>query len=903
MNIYVGNIPYAATETDLEKLFGEHGPVTSTSIIRDYRTSDSKGFGFVEMENQEDGEQAIEALDGYEFMGHRLKVNIARDREARAPSSEHRHLQQDARSKRTPSQKSKISTGETFHNPYTFVPSPPRPLKHTFAGDFDPLKCGLDHASLNPKWWTGHIPIKLTTVTPLVLLKTEGKDHPPDKPYDVLDRIPESSLRGMLRSTYEVVTNSRYACFSNSNRLAYRMRPQQALKLIPAIIENGSSPEKLMARLYTGTSRPTADGPKKDGSDQERAMYAAMLTLYGTKELRSECDSGYTPKTDHEVWAQIVLCKHNKPFYLYWKVIKVWPTDKYSQEPAQVATPESGKWKSLYTNRKKPFVRVVKGRVLITNENMGNKHDERIFFVEGVNAKNPIKRDVTDLQGAWRMRIQSYQDAHRKEEILQRRDRRGNPVKAWEKFGNNTGDTAWSPHQYQSDADELKPGDMVYARCEIDDSNGEIKKIEDLFPVMISRELYEKSPVSLLGSSLEPASTISELSPADRLFGWVPSQKQDQRQSSEGGYKSRIRVVCEDNVRSDTTESFSGGALPLAILGQPKPAQGRFYVAKNKKGIPQDKDTSKEAAGYSGNKGLRGRKQYWHHKGLEANKAKAYWQPSAEDRTQEKHDDRYQEYRRPNEDGKKNGKPKTDSQNRFINEWIKPDTVFKASLYVQNLQPEELGALLWLLTLNDEIDDGDEKHYFRLGYGKPLGFGSVKMEIDEERLVDSCLPLGTGEDWKQKYYSALDASPPAMLDEDKQSVCLQAFRASMVAAYKPLPDNDATDDDGDENEVVSNLTSFDQLERVQSRFLDTPENRAQLEEQHFVELPFISGFRRVLRGPKKDAPIHYPRLDRNPNPDGQNFLWFVDNDHYRGGKELALPEVTVEEGLPYKPKT
>ena len=84
-----------------------------------------------------------------------------------------------------------------FHNPYTFVPSPPRreAIKvGGFAGDFNPLKCGLDHASLNPKWWTGHIPIKLTTVTPLVLLKTEGKDQPTDKPYDVFNHIPESSF-------------------------------------------------------------------------------------------------------------------------------------------------------------------------------------------------------------------------------------------------------------------------------------------------------------------------------------------------------------------------------------------------------------------------------------------------------------------------------------------------------------------------------------------------------------------------------------------------------------------------------------------------------------------------------------------------------------------------------------
>ena len=65
MNIYVGNIPYAATEEDLEALFSEYGPVATATIIWDrYDKDRSKGFGFVEMENQEDGERAIEALDG-----------------------------------------------------------------------------------------------------------------------------------------------------------------------------------------------------------------------------------------------------------------------------------------------------------------------------------------------------------------------------------------------------------------------------------------------------------------------------------------------------------------------------------------------------------------------------------------------------------------------------------------------------------------------------------------------------------------------------------------------------------------------------------------------------------------------------------------------------------------------
>ncbi len=84
MNIYVGNVPYAATETDLEEIFEPHGPLTSVTIIRDRYDGRSKGYGFVEMENQEDGERAIEALDGQELMGRPLKVNPARPRERRS---------------------------------------------------------------------------------------------------------------------------------------------------------------------------------------------------------------------------------------------------------------------------------------------------------------------------------------------------------------------------------------------------------------------------------------------------------------------------------------------------------------------------------------------------------------------------------------------------------------------------------------------------------------------------------------------------------------------------------------------------------------------------------------------------------------------------------------------------
>ena len=819
MNIYVGNIPYAATETDLEELFGEYGQVATATIIRDRYDGRSKGFGFVEMENQEDGERAIEALDDQEMMGRLLKVNPARPREQRRQQRRQNpptDQPQRARDSRNP------SPNGYFHNPYTFVPSPPRDeiKAGEFAGDFNPLEHGLDHASLKSNLWTGHIPIKLTTVTPLVLLKDDGRERDPKdhQIYDVHDRIPESSLRGMLRSAYEVVTNSRYGCFRNEDRLAYRMVPQESLKLVPAIIENGKNSGELKACLYPGTSGITAERPAGP-------MYAAMLTRYHRNpRANSVCVGGYDPKTGDEVWAEIDRRQHRR--YDYWKVLQVWPKHKYPKKPGAAG-------------------KVVKGRVLITNENMGNKHDERIFFIDGPNAHDPIKRDVTHLKEAWRMRIQSYRDAHSENDIF---NRKGAVNKPWKKIRRGAGqqdDMGWSSHLYEDgkhrdrwgrpvhNALELQEGDMVYARCEID-PNGNVKKIEDLFPVMISRELYDNSPEDLLNASLRPAKTLSELSPADRLFGWVPQQKQDSVRESEGGYKSRIRVVCNDGPRSDIVKRFGRGSIPLAILGQPKPAQGRFYVAKDDRGTPQNDGIIKSDAGYNkaGGKGLRGRKHYWHHKGRESESASEYWDPFVENQSQE--------YLRADS--------KTDTQNRSIKGWIEPGTEFKASLYVQNLQPQEVGVLLWLLSLSKD-------HCFRLGYGKPLGFGSIKMEIDTEqlKLKNGCLPLGTGENWRE-YYADLNAASPAQLSSARQSDCIQEFRIKMETAYNQFPG--------------------------------------------FEQLPFISDFLQILKGPVDDAPIHYPRCTQRPDPEGKNFEWFVANDR---GKKRSLPEVREKKGLPYQP--
>ncbi len=86
MKIYVGNLSYEVTEDDLRQAVAEFGEVESVSIIKDKYNGQSKGFGFVEMPSNEEGQAAIDGLNGKELKGRELKVNEARPREDRGGS-------------------------------------------------------------------------------------------------------------------------------------------------------------------------------------------------------------------------------------------------------------------------------------------------------------------------------------------------------------------------------------------------------------------------------------------------------------------------------------------------------------------------------------------------------------------------------------------------------------------------------------------------------------------------------------------------------------------------------------------------------------------------------------------------------------------------------------------------
>ena len=84
MKLYVGNLSFNTSNTDLQELFASVGTVESASVVEDRDTGRSRGFGFVEMSSKEEGERAISELNGKEVDGRELKVNEAKPRENRA---------------------------------------------------------------------------------------------------------------------------------------------------------------------------------------------------------------------------------------------------------------------------------------------------------------------------------------------------------------------------------------------------------------------------------------------------------------------------------------------------------------------------------------------------------------------------------------------------------------------------------------------------------------------------------------------------------------------------------------------------------------------------------------------------------------------------------------------------
>lgn len=622
-------------------------------------------------------------------------------------STSRRKMTTPAQATRSSHSSPRNNTPGDFHNPYNFVPAPPRnteKVQKSELGDRSP--CG--HDSYLDNHWSGRISVTLTTITPLLIpdaanLTENGKGHKTypirvdadGKPY-----LPPTSIKGMLRSAYEAVTNSRLSIFvKHEDRLALRMSTKN--DLIPARVESKNN--QLVLRLM--------EAPELLGDTARLLRYQKSSNLRDKGENREAIrydDSNELPQHGDAVWVRI-----NKGLVTR---IRKWDAATY---------PGDGEW--------------LKGWVLVTGANINGKKYERVFIEKNDNESIIITDEIKSL---WRELINNYQETH----IKDLENRLKNNQSPQDYLGAIPGKTGWSRHIYEATEVELKEGTLCYVELKNN-------KVTDLFPVSISRRLYNVCPESLLDSNLKPATEINFLSPADRVFGWV-------NQNGNGSYKGNLRINSVECNSDNSIESFGENGFPLAILGEPKPQQARFYIAKDKEGTPLDKGIAKEKT-YQNNNGLRGRKVYPHHNNLPSQ----HWNNPTEDRnrTQIEQEGHFQEYRRP-----KNNNVETDDQNRSIKAWVKPDATFSFNMDVTNLSDVELGALLWLLSL-------PENHYHRLGGAKPLGFGSIKLTINWDKT-----DLRKGENWREFYSSLISISNSSLQDAE---TTIQPFKDAVADVY------------------------------------------------------------------------------------------------------------------------
>jgi len=776
-----------------------------------------------------------------------------------------------------------------FHNPYNFIPSPEgQPSSESLLGHFPPAGHDQYHADL----WTGSIEVQLTASTPVLILDTANKqmsgpkrDHPVFAPLKRNGKahIPVTSLKGPLRAAYEAITVSRFPTWNgHEEKLARRMGSREGLLQVPMRVSDCGEYFELMvgthaAAIKNGDYAAVLPTPAA-GEPPNKLAYAANLPRYRpprTNEqaqlfpMRYSDTNGVPEHFDECHFLAEEYGKYKKNFksgmpdilYKYWKIKKIRKNDARFGDAVlgkrQVSLPnEDGHHPTGAADI------VAKGFVCITNQNIGNKHDEKVFFSTSDPVRIKIIDGDRDSRRNWKTLAKSYHEEAKKH--IEKRGLRGDAaakVQQMEAYhGNKVGKFAFSRHVVRAEVYgdfELKPQSLLFGRF---DDGG---KLIGVYPVQISRELSEEAPDAFLPENIKPATKRKDLSPADRVFGWVSQEKGAKDGTNMHRGQLRFRSINFQPARPGDTGLKEFNALPLTILGQPKPQQFGFYLGGDAAGSPLAEYRPKDDF-YSGNHRknggrVRGRKVYPHHKAAAA--VTPYWNPSGQAKEQLVGPDERTFYREFIHPGSQ--EDRTSNQNRSITGWIAPGATFKAIIDVVNLNDAELGALIWLLMQGDA--------HLRLGYGKPLGFGSMATQITGGALQ-------RGRDLADEYRSLAAVATSHSVPDDRHP-SIEEYKKAFVVLF-----NDTA---------------------------------------HFDENPVIKAYLASARGFTSGLPVHYPRAkaapDDNlagtvvkdlkpavpPSPDGENFNWFVSNTKKKN-RQIATLRLLDEGGAPlpylyYKP--
>ena len=585
----------------------------------------------------------------------------------------------------------------------------------------------IGHDHLGAERWSGSIRLVITAMAPLVV----GEQHTSTTGQEAstisvtMDSgkavVPATMIKGMLSRAYETVTASRFRVFGTHDApLTYRADAASALSLVPLRVTGTRDDGGLDAELLLGAGLD--EYPYQWGDYRPAAAMRAGLLQDG---VGGRCDlvlrGGFgrlDAMTQHEqrVRCRFALCVSGNPKeateYAFWQLTHITTTDPDGNDRTEEVfrlKPDVHEATSVegvgYVYRTAPDGHHSKNL-------FDKKKNERVFFA----TDNNPPRSVTipsEVADAYRTVATSYSDLRREEAKSGRPGPLKNRVTCEVRAGGHPGlrleSLAWAllaPECYTE-------GGAVAEEQEL--------KVVELVPTMIGRRAYHASPRVLAEDQrVAPLSSSGEASAADRLFGYVVDPPADEAAGGDVALRGRVRVGSVDTSRV----RVSHGSHLLAPLLSPKPSSARRFLT-DQAGKPVM--MRKPADGDVNERRAPSRRELYQRGQMLG--AAAF--PVHRDLLEQVGIPVAATTVLPTQGGKVAGP----SVRMRVMSWIETGSVLSCTVWLDDVSVEELAVLTWLLTptnlvpaAQQEAEPGAEG-FLRLGLGKPLGLGVVKVEI------------------------------------------------------------------------------------------------------------------------------------------------------------------------------
>ena len=595
----------------------------------------------------------------------------------------------------------------------------------------------LDHFPAHT--WSGSIRFSITAKTPLVYGNVDedtgaisvptktAKDK--GKATDTIPILPATMVKGMLSNAYERVTSSRLRVFGDySEPLTYRMDPAECQRLVPAFVQ----PNKRKAVLLTGTHDRLPSVKRNNNSRPIPVMMAATL------RTRQGDNTKFAPGMNNKRLLELVRPLQGQRYrpvefdaklvdngtYAYWFIYALYTsTEPQRRIPLFDENTLTGEDLNEKLIKQRGYVYLTTDPADLSRNasTFEQKMGERVFFIE----RNGPTETATIPAGTESHPSPIEKYFHVLESYLRN----------WDSEAGST------PNIFIRQNEEiLTKKTASFCAYSLLSENSTGKKIVDaLVPISVGRNAYAMSPLEVAKRShVAPAEHFFELSPADRLFGYVAYRDKtrsdfDRDSDPASSFKGRISVT---DVSFSDGEGKGDSVLRLRPLLNPRPSSARRFLTR----IDGSNINS------SGHKVRRS--QYFSTEPKQALGATTY----PIDRSAWALIDKETGF------PKKALKTRSDTDNVTpeVKSYVKAGTKFEATIHYEALTHFELAWLLWILDPTNLVPrvqrqqrtsstPSDQVGYLRLGTGKPLGLGIVEVTLSPDGLQASKTVANNGD--------------------------------------------------------------------------------------------------------------------------------------------------------------